>query len=177
MKPTYAGVGARDTPSEIITIMRAMARVLAKDKFVCNTGAALGADQAFAEGALCGGGEVELLLPWKGYEKHWIDNLVGSYSTRILGDQNMDRLAYLSVSELHPSSEYLTAGVKRLHARNFLILQNVKFVICWTKGGSEIGGTGQTIRIAETQGIKLYNLGNPNVLKNMVTKLQKLGQL
>lgn len=155
--------------------MRAMARVLAKDKFVCNTGAALGADQAFAEGALCGDGEVELFLPWKVYEKHWIDNLIGSYAIRILRDS--DKLAYMSVNEFHPSHEYLTAGVRKLHARNFLILQGVQFVICWTKGGAEIGGTGQAIRIVETHGIKLYNLGNPNVLKDMVTKLQKLGQL
>ena len=36
----------------------------------------------------------------------------------------------------------------------------VDFVICWTKDGKASGGTGQAIRIAQDNGIPVYNLKN-----------------
>lgn len=175
MNPAYAGIGARATPPDILSVMRGIARVLAKDGFLCQTGAAKGADQAFAEGALCGGGEVALMLPWDSYEQEWINNLVGSFSVRVLA--NTDKLAYMSVNEHHPSFERLSQGAKRLHARNWLILQDIKFVICWTPGGKGQGGTGQGIRIARQAGAEIHDLGNPSVLKHFIDKLIELGEM
>jgi len=174
LKPAYAGIGSRETPIEILQVIRSIARVLAKDDFLCKTGAAPGADQAFAEGALCRGGDVEICLPWPSYETHWVSQLVGTYNIRTLADT--DEQAFASVDRLHPFAHNLKQGAKKLHARNFLILQDVRFVICWTTKGLETGGTGQGIRIAQEAGIPIHNLGNPNVLKHFIDKLQELGE-
>ncbi|GAG46694.1 unnamed protein product, partial [marine sediment metagenome] len=34
----------------------------------------------------------------------------------------------------------------------------VDFIICWTPGGREVGGTAQAIRIAKANHIKVFNL-------------------
>ncbi len=155
--------------------MRGIGRVLAKDGFVCQTGAAQGADQAFAEGALCGGGDVSLFLPWPSYEKQWVDGLVGPFSVTSINE--FDRMAFLSVAEHHPNFAALSRSVRQLHARNWLILQGIQFVICWTPKGLEAGGTGQAIRIAEQAGVKIHNLGKPDVLAHFIAKLKELGEL
>ena len=47
----YAGIGARKTPVYILSIMGTIGEYLAEKGWILNTGAAPGADQAFAEGA------------------------------------------------------------------------------------------------------------------------------
>lgn len=177
MRPAYAGVGARATPPDILRVMRGIGRVLAKDGYRCQTGAAPGADQTFAEGALFSKGDVLLCLPWPTYEKQWIDGLVGNIQLQVIEDTDTYYEAFNSVDGLHPSANKLTQGAIKLHARNYLILQGVEFVICWTPDGLEVGGTGQAIRIAEYTGVKIHNLGNPNVLAHFVAKLKELGEL
>ena len=157
----YAGIGARSTPGDILEIMRLSAKTLSA-KYTCNTGAAKGADQAFAEGALQGGGTVQLFLPWSSYENTWRNSLHGRVDTHVL--QYNDREAFDSVYKFHPAAAKLKQTVIKLHARNFCILRQVDFVICWTPNGDIIGGTGQALRIAIHNGIKIYNLGNPETL-------------
>jgi len=161
----YAGIGSRQTPPDIIKIMHDSAILLAKEGYVCNTGAALGADQAFAQGAVIGGGVVDLKLPWSTYEEKWISSLrvmSTNVITTVLTFDDKD--AYNSVTQLHPAAAALKQAVMKLHARNYLIIQPAKFVICWTPEGKEVGGTGQGIRIANMLGITIYNLGNAETL-------------
>ena len=67
-------------------------------------------------------------------------------------------------SEFHPAWDYLSYGARKLHARNgYQVLGEdlktpVDFVICWTPGGKEQGGTAQAIRIAKFNSIKVFNL-------------------
>ena len=157
----YAGIGARNTPSEILEIMKLSAKTLAS-KYTCNTGAAKGADQAFAEGALQGGGQVQLFLPWPSYENTWRNSIHGRVDTHVL--QYHDKEAFDSVYNFHPAAANLKQTVIKLHARNFCILRGTSFVICWTPNGNIVGGTGQALRIAQHLGIKIYNLGNPETL-------------
>ena len=49
---SYAGIGSRQTPKQIIDMIKIIAILLAHDGHVCATGAEPGADQAFAEGTL-----------------------------------------------------------------------------------------------------------------------------
>jgi hypothetical protein len=166
----YAGIGARATPPHVIEMMRELGIAFAKKKYTLHTGAAQGADQAFAEGALYGGGIVNLFLPWPTYEHEWVQGLNGLASTTVL--QNSNKLAYLSVKNIHPSFKHLSQGAIKLHARNFLILQDIEFVICWTPGGFETGGTGQGIRIAEYMGTKIWNLGDKKIYDGMKERLK-----
>lgn len=70
----------------------------------------------------------------------------------------------LMASRFHPNWQYLTYGVMKLHARNcYQILGEdlktpVDFVVCWTPGCRNVGGTSQTLRIAKVYKIKVFNL-------------------
>ena len=170
----YAGIGTRKTPSHIIDIMYKTAIILSINGFVCNTGAAKGAEQIFAKGAVSGNGLVNLMLPWPSYEKKWIDNLIKLHPEKVLKWllAKSNKEAFESV-RLHPSYTTLSQAVIKLHARNFMILKKAQFVVCYTPGGKEIGGTGQAIRIAKSLDIIIYNLGDQYTLTNFEKSLEK----
>ena len=64
-RPTYAGIGARRTPPEVLADMTRIARWLHRTGWHLNSGGANGADQAFADGATPDART--LYLPWPGY--------------------------------------------------------------------------------------------------------------
>ena len=127
---------------------------MAYSGWVLKTGAALGADQAFARGAADANGLVELCLPWASYEKEWVQTLSWKSNVKLNILSDRDTEAYASVVKYHPAPDKLTRGAKALHARNFLILRDVSFVIAFT-AGKTTGGTWQGIRIAESLGIQV----------------------
>ena len=174
-KKLYAGIGSRRTPVEILRVMRKVAFHLAKDGWTLVTGAAKGADQAFAEGALQGGGHVILWLPWKGYEKEWVEKMREKYGDLVTVNvlRNDDRAAFESVYKFHPNPAALTRGVQKLHARNYQVVREARFIICWTPNGEITGGTGQALRIAISMGIPIRNLGKPEYLKKVIDWLKR----
>ena len=172
----YAGIGSRKTPPYVLNIMTQIAVVLAKKGYVCHTGACIGADQAFAEGALQGGGQVHLLLPWSGYESNWVQTLNGSVTTQVYNPAT-DVAATESVKNYHPAFNHLSRPVVALHARNYLIINQAEFCVCWTPDGLSSGGTGQAIRIAQDAGIPVYNLGLAGTMAAFVARLMSLNPL
>jgi len=173
----YAGIGARKTPKHIITMMGMIGQALANDGFTCNTGAAKGADQAFAEGALLGDGSVVLSLPWFSYEEDWISSIFrGGMVVNVLPKYCPEAMA--SVNKYHPAPDTLKQAVTKLHARNWMIVQNIEFVVCWTPRGEVIGGTGQALRIvADAGSIPVYNLGKEDTYNAFYDKLIERGLL
>ena len=68
LRPTYAGIGARSTPPEVLADMTRIARWLHRTGWHLHSGGAHGADRAFADGATP---ETRTLyLPWPGYNGH-----------------------------------------------------------------------------------------------------------
>ena len=65
---TYAGIGARATPSSVLADMTVIAGWLARNGWHLATGGAEGADSAFAAGAPAD--RRSLWLPWPGYNGH-----------------------------------------------------------------------------------------------------------
>lgn len=167
---TYAGIGSRKTPGHILSVMRSVAEYLAKEGWVLHTGACIGADQAFAEGALKAGGTVHLFLPWPSYEKGWIKRLHGKTSVTVF-NPDIHTKAIESVHRFHPMGAGLKRSVIALHARNYLILDDAKFAICYTPGGKTVGGTGQGIRLMNDRKRNLFNLGNEAELQTILDKL------
>jgi len=160
----YAGIGARQTPPEILRKMRAIGRQMARAGHQLATGAAKGADQAFAKGAATvSDARITLYLPWQGYEREWIQSILLPRVTPNVVT-HIDAAALASVSKYHPAPDRLSAGVVKLHARNYNIIRHAELVICYTPGGNGGGGTGQAIRIARDRGIPVHDLGIPNVL-------------
>ena len=162
MQKTYAGIGSRQLSREEWELCYRTGRWLASEGWTLRTGACSGADQAFAEGALSLGGNVVLCLPWPSYEFKWVEPARGQGATRQLL-QFWDTDAFESVDKYHPNPSVLSDAVRKLHARNHLIVAPSKFVVAFPKPGKRggLGGTGQGIRIAADLGIHVIRLDEP----------------
>lgn len=146
----YAGIGSRETPKHICELMTQFAKWANEIGFICSTGGAKGADEAFIKGA---GEKLHNWLPWDGYN---------GYRTNM---PDVTPAAAAIAKKFHPNWAACTAAARMLHARNCNIVlgRNLKspvdFIVCWTKDGLEIGGTAQALRVAKEYNIPIINLG------------------
>lgn len=150
----YAGIGSRETPPNVIRLMRMIGQVLARKGLILRSGGADGADSAFEAGCDQGEGQKEIFLPWKGFNKNESSLTKPSMAAEIMA------------SEIHPNWKACKPGAQKLHARNChqVLGENLKrpsaFVVFWakTKGGEVQGGTATAVRLAKKQGIPCFNL-------------------
>lgn len=151
----YAGIGSRKTPVYILHGMTRIAEKLRETGWTLRSGGAFGADKAFEAGA---------------------ENKKEIYTAK----SEIPPWAFETVDKFHPAPHRLKEYVRRLHARNAMILLGtdqanpVKFICCWTPNGEITGGTGQALRIAEHYGIEVRNLALPKVreeVKNWINSI------
>lgn len=143
---------------------------LAQQGWTLRTGAARGADQAFAEGALDVGGRVVLCVPDTAFQYRWVEPARGRGAERkvlLYPEADLAHMLYFySVDRFHKKPHLLSTKARRLHARNAMILDcpAMRFVLAWPKrnrwGG--LGGTGQGIEIAEACRIEVIRLDLPH---------------
>lgn len=137
----YAGIGSRATPDNILGKMRNAGSWHASLGYILRSGGAIGADTAFEQGARSVTGQVEIYLA-----------------------SDCTAEAEELSSKFHNNWDACSSYARRLHGRNAMIILGknlddpVDFVMCWTKGGYTVGGTGQAIRIANHYGIPVINL-------------------
>ena len=155
---TYAGIGSRETPKDILELMTRIANFLGERGYTLNSGGATGADEAFRIGA----NNKNIFLPWKGYNK------IASYHTTV-PQQAID-----IAEAFHPNWDACNDAVRKLHGRNAQIVlgsrlnEPVEFVICWTPDGKASGGTGLAIRMAQELDIPVFNLKNQAELDSIL---------
>lgn len=145
---TYAGVGARETPPDILALMARAAVRLEQRGYRLQTGDAKGADAAFR----------------------------GAVSNKIVFTaRDATERVRLIAKEIHPAPGRLWNKALDLMARNTFqvfgadLQTPVDFVLCWTPDGCTshssrspaTGGTGQAISLASLKGIPVFNLHNP----------------
>lgn len=166
----YAGIGSRSTPPDILTQMKALAGRLADMGYVLRSGGADGADWAFEYGCADASGEMEIYLPWKGF----------NHNTSMLYTPHPD--TYKIAAELHLAWNYLSSAARTLMARNVHqvlgrdLQTPVDFVLCYTPDGctsierytSKTGGTGLAIALASVNNIPVFNLRNADAIKQLV---------
>lgn len=179
MPKLYAGIGSRQTPPEILKIMRLVGELMANNDWILRSGAAIGADAAFEEGCDKVNGAKEIFLPWKRYNKHTSPLHLDGPPCKTVKDD-----VYTLAEKFHPAWDNVSEGAKRLLARNsFQILgadlqTPIQLVVCWTpyvwRPGVKAGGTAQALRIAHERGIKILNLKEDDILTDVVDHL-KLG--
>ena len=151
----YAGIGARATPGPVLADMTKMAAWLARTGWHLATGAARGADTAFAAGAPAG--RRTLYLPWPGYNGH------GGPNCHVPSPAALDA-SMLIAARLHPAWHRCSPAVRKLHARNASVIlgteldRPVDAVVCWSEGGAISGGTGLALRIAAEHSVPVLNL-------------------
>lgn len=149
----YTGIGSRETPLAILSLMKQMARHLALNGYTLRSGGAEGADKAFEAGCDSVNGKKEIYLPWPKFQN--------SDSQLIVHDKK----AYEIAEKYHPYWHNLSQGARKLQARNshqvlgWDLNSKSEFVICYTKGGSGKGGTGQAMRIAKAYNIPIFDCG------------------
>lgn len=143
---TYAGIGSRETPPDILLLMHQLSSKLESIGYTLRSGGAIGADSAFEQG-------------------------ITNKEIFIANDATPESIEM--ASKYHPAWNKCSSWAKKLHGRNCMILLGkdlndpVKFVICWTNDGKATGGTGLSIRIANDLNIPIFNLFDPNVRERM----------
>jgi hypothetical protein len=144
---TYAGIGSRETPPNILLEMTEIAKQL-DSKYTLRSGGAEGADKAFEAGAV----NKQIFSP-KDFIPDWAFKVVGE----LVAEQNWG----VTLDKMKPF-------VQRLIARNMMIMlgsngdEPVKFVVCWTPDGKVVGGTAWALRLAAKRHIQIYNLFFPD---------------
>lgn len=156
---SYAGIGSRQTPVDVMTEMTSIASRL-QDRYILNSGAAEGADKAFETGVT--NGNKNIFLAWRGFN----NNTSTLY--------NVTPAAIEIAKQFHSRWDQLSQGAQKLMSRNVYqvlgedLTSPVSFVLCWSPDGCEshktrnrlTGGTGQAISIADTHGIPVINMKN-----------------
>ena len=157
----YAGIGARKTPHDVLTLMHHGAATLAQQGYCLRSGGAPGADSAFEQGCDSQNGTKDIYLPWRKFNN-------SDSPLYIVSAAAIDIAKYV----YGPRWQFLSNTTRQLMARNcyqILGLQlndPVDFVVCWTPDGCtssatrsvRSGGTGQAIALASDLGIPVYNL-------------------
>lgn len=151
----YAGIGARATPPEVLSLMTRAAFALLKRGYVLRSGHAIGADSAFERGA---GGAHEIYLPVPGWRGSGSAFHQGTLGTQVWGRARDIAAAH------HPAFVGLSPFVQDLHTRSvFQVLGATldspsEFILCWTADGEASGGTGEALRIAASHSVPVFNL-------------------
>ena len=121
----YAGIGSRETPTEVLQLMGSIAAFLETKHFILRSGAADGADAAF-ERAIVNSVNKEVYLPWYGFNN----------STSHLFTSTNE--AAVIAAQVHPAWSNCSQEAKKLHTRNVPQILGMdcatpcKFVVCWT---------------------------------------------
>jgi len=157
----FTGIGSRETPPGIKPLIEEACLFLSAMKFVLRSGGAPGADSMFEHSFH---GEKEIYLPWKGFNQNtsqlFLDNM---------GIEIIEKASSIAKNH-HPRWNSLSRPAKKLMTRNSfqVIGQDLQtpssFILCWTKGGTINGGTGQAMRIARHLEIPIFNLFNKDCL-------------
>lgn len=164
----YAGIGARATPPEMLNLMSRIANKLEGMGYILRSGGAAGADTAFERGVVNAANR-QIYLPG------------AQFNSRMAGAGGYINAAQLpswqqaleTVAQFHPAPERLSNFAKALMARNAMqvlgsnLQEPAKMVVAWTPGGQITGGTGQALRMAQTYGVPIRNLGNPETLTSV----------
>lgn len=173
----YAGIGSRETPEPVLQTMHMIGQQLAP-MWTLRSGFAEGADTAFMRGAEQAHGEMEVYLPWSGFNGAPKDHpsiIVPEFTSELL----------VLAARYHPAWGRCSLGAKKLHARNGCqvlgrdLSSPSHMVICWTPNGRAGGGTGQAIRIARDHDVPVFDLAIPGVDRKLceyVTHMEKLAQ-
>lgn len=165
MYKTYAGIGSRQTPKEILELMTIIGVKLRDKGYILRSGGANGADTAFTLGIERK--DTEIFLPWNGFNDS-SSNFVGA------SDEAM-RIA----KSIHPAWDKCSQGAKKLHGRNVhqVLGKDINpktyshFVICWTPDGKDVGGTATAIKLARQANIRVLNLANLDDLNHVIATL------
>lgn len=157
----YAGVGSRETPPDVLNLIRSIGSAMERGGWRLRSGGAPGADTAFQKSVKASKNKT-IYLPWRIFN----NNVAGYHGCWDASKLPAWNAALATVDRYHPEPNKLSEAGRKLMARNaFQVLgpdlkTPADMVLCWTPGGKVTGGTGQALRIAIDYDIVIVNLGN-----------------
>lgn len=164
----YAGIGSRQTPPEVLSLMQRVAAANERRGEVLRSGGAQGADQAFQRG-VADPSNMEVYLPWEGFEGF----RSGQPGMRLYSAMPGAEAAVDSAIAHHPLGSGLQdrKGLMALMGRNSMqvlgpdLNSPSAYVLGWApvQHGRPIGGTSQAFRVADAAGVPVINLFDPGV--------------
>jgi hypothetical protein len=177
---TYAGIGSRQTPENVMILMNKLASHLEQKGYTLNSGNALGADKAFEGKPQPFEKSGDIVIRWSSYKYKVKKKQI--FTASMVNDKMRDIAIYI-----HPNGRNLKDYILDLHARSLLQIFGtnldtlVDFVLCWTKDGCEshdtrtssTGGTGQAISYASLKGIPVINISNADWRDRLIEILSK----
>jgi hypothetical protein len=157
-KMIVTGIGSREASPAICEQMTEIGTFVREQGWSGRSGHAIGCDIAFASGAkeAC-----DVYLPWNTYNKEF--PMTGKPIVPPMNDET-----WKIVSSIEPGRS-ITAGVKKIKSRNVnqVLGENLDMpsdaIVCWTKGGADVGGTAFAIKLARQHGIPVFNLASMSV--------------
>jgi hypothetical protein len=178
---TYAGIGSRQTPQEVLNKMTEVAKYLDGLGYTLQTGFTFidkntgldeeGADKAFSDGSK----NKTLFGPYS------IRKTVEGIKSTDKYDEAVTEKSNAIVKEVHPAPDRLTSGAIKLMARNTNQIfgkdlnNTVDFVLFYAKETSNplrpAGGTGQAVEMARRKGIPTINLADTDWREQLKTIL------
>lgn len=172
MSKFYAGIGSRETPEEIKTMMTNISSQLEKSGWLLSSGGAQGADQAFEDGV----SSIEanrIILATNGNHGKW-----ASQGYIVFTDLSPDVQQYCKdiVFKIHPAPDKLKPFPLLLHSRNVIQIMGedlntwVKFVLYYAqedKYGVPKGGTRTAVLLAKSLGIPAFNMLHDEVIQRL----------
>jgi hypothetical protein len=175
---TYAGIGSRQTPPPVLSVMTRLATAMQHDH-VLRSGGAAGADSAFYRGISpdLRDSRSEIFLPDARFNG-WTAGQAGLIDSTQL---DVWPQALATVDRYHPAPHRLGPFARALMARNSLQLlgpsldRPADFIVAWTPNGAITGGTGQALRMAADYGVPVRNLGDPAVMQKAIEFLARTG--
>lgn len=173
----YAGIGSRQTPCVVMSLMTRLAALLEKADWKLRSGGASGADAAFEKGVKSFANKA-IYLPGPTFNGRRAGHGGCHDATTLPGWLK----AVATVDQYHPDPRKLSIMGRKLMARNAMQVlgpnldRPADYVICWTPDGLMTGGTAQALRIAKDHGIPVLNLGGGEGLDTLNHWLNDLRQ-
>lgn len=161
----YAGIGSTSTPEDVLELMVLIGAAYGRRGWTLRSGGAPGADTAFEVGCDQVEARKEIFLPADGFNGRG-PVLIGP-ERRVFSGVDQDALDL--AERYHPAWHRVGSRGRLNHARNGYqalgksLASPVELVICWTKGASGRGGTGQAIRICRSMGIPVFDLASSSI--------------
>jgi hypothetical protein len=166
---TYAGIGSRRTPAEMLPLMTELAKELAAKGYTLNSGAAEGADSAFEAGAstkkdIFPGniktGKRELMIAEE-IHPNWGAMIAAAKRNAIQKGKNPEAAAAY-VANLMARNTNQVFGKNLDTPVDFVLAYTPDNLTDYTKRTIDSGGTGQAIDMASRKGIPVINMAGPN---------------
>jgi alkylated DNA repair dioxygenase AlkB len=169
---TYAGIGSRETPKEVLDLMTKAANYLDGLGYTLQTGFTFknketGLDEEGADKAFSDGSKNKTLFGPYGIRK-----TINGVTSVDKYNENVTEKSNSIVKEIHPAPDRLTPGAVKLMARNTNQIfgknldSTVDFVLFYAQETKDPlrpkGGTGQAVEMARRKGIPTINMADAN---------------